>query len=125
MTKAVAGHMRFVSDTGTRYDDTVEGHLGDVYRCHNATITIAPIFGSKTKGRGLPAVLARTRDPCDGNGVLVESVREALAIFLQLEPSVLTTISNRFQALNNDPHRTGIEAMQSWPEDVTALEARH
>ena len=57
--------------------------------------------------------------------VLVESVREGLAIFLQLEPSVLTAISNRFQALNNDPHRTGIEAMQSWPEDVTALEARH
>ena len=49
MTKAVAGHMRFVSDTGTRYDDTVEGQLGDVYRCHNATITIAPIFGSRRR----------------------------------------------------------------------------
>ena len=79
----------------------------------------------RRRAGGLPAVLARTRDPCDGNGVLVESVREGLAIFLQLEPSVLTAIPNRFQALNNDPHSTGIEAMQSWPEDVTALEARH
>ena len=122
MTKAVAGHMRLMSDTGTRYDDTAEAQLGDAYLCQHATLL--PIFRSKTKGGGLPAVLPKTEDPHDGYTGLVETVRAGLAKLLLLEPSVLTAISKRFQALNNDPHRTGIEAMQSWPEDVQAQAAR-
>jgi hypothetical protein len=43
---------------------------------------------------------------------------------LALPPATLAAIAARFQAANDDPHPTGIQALATWPDGIRALAAR-
>jgi len=118
---AAAGHMAVLHDGAFRYDDTLEGQLGDVL--FFPEVVDVSIFGSKTDRNltGQPAALPR-----DGAGAaaLVRNARHGLERLLGADPDLLRSAGARLHELLGAQAHAGPEAMAGWPAPIPALATR-
>ena len=121
---AAARHMAFLHDGALRYDDMLEGQLGDIL-CFDSYLDLS-VFGSKTDRRlaGQPATMPRSPEPTSGATGLFQTARFGMVRLLELPQGVLAAVAARFQAANDDPSPTGRDALATWPDDIRALADR-
>ena len=118
---ATARHMAFLHDGALRYDDTLEGQLGNILLFPD--VVDLSVFGTKTDRRlaGQPAALPRSEHPSSGCANLLQGVRVGLSRLASLDPHVLAVTGARLRAREARP--VGLAAMSTWPDDIRLLAA--
>ena len=106
---AAARHMSLLRDGALRYDDMLEGQLGNIL-CFDSYLDLS-VFGSTTDRRlaSQPATMPRSPEP--GAAGPFQSASFGMECLLDLPQGVLAAIAARFQAANDDPRPTGREAL--------------
>ena len=118
---AAAAHMAVLHAGALRYDDTLEGQLGDCLFFPD--LVLVSVFGTKTDPElaGQPATLPR-----EGRGAagLVRNARYGLERLLALDPETIGVLGSRLASALGPAGRAGAEALASWPAPIPELAAR-
>ena len=124
--RATAGHSTLLFEGLLRFDDTVEGQLGD-WACFPEGATLG-VFGSKTDRllQGQTSQVPAPSDPQSPGGLaaMLETVRRGLTRLAALPAATLAVLGARLaESLGPRGASAPSSAMAGWPADIRALAA--
>ena len=120
----VTRHMSVLSAASLRFDDTLEGQLGDISWFPG--VAELSLFGTKTDPllRGQAAVLPASETASSGFQAALQSARTGLSRLLDLPTDTLRAMATTFVARFSEQELgDGSREMSAWPLEIRTLAA--